>query len=58
MDVCFVATLEELRRSSDLAAQPFQGLAPSVNGARLFRVAKRNPGLELATAFSVKLNLR
>ena len=33
------------------------GFASSVNGARLPRVAKAHPGLELANAFSVKLKL-
>ena len=57
MQVCFVATLKELRRYLVIGDATLSGFAPSVNGGFFPRVAKANPGLKFANALSVKLKL-
>jgi hypothetical protein len=56
MHAGFVATLKELRRVFGYPGNPFR-VYVFCNEARLPRVAKRNPGLKLANAFSVNLKL-
>ena len=57
MPFCLVATLKELRSAGRYCVKTLSGLSPLIE-ARFPGLRKRNPGLELANAFSVKITLR